>query len=270
MDSERANLAGLTDDELGQRLFDLGEHLAWPATPELDWRAAEQAPVRLRVRRGLWVAAAIVLIALGAALALSQGFRDTVAGVFSVRGIDIVLLREDDQEPSNDVDALSRIAIGEPVALDEARAAVPFEIWLPATTGEPAGLFLRALPGDDRMVTAVYEPGPEIPETAETGVGILIMQFTTRNPTPSLIKGLLSDDVALAKVDVNGADGYWIAGVTQLTILEDPSIAWDELTSRPSGNVLIWQENGVAYRMESALSMHAALEIARSMQPVDE
>ena len=72
------------------------------------------------------------------------------------------------------------------------------------------------------------------------------------------------------EVGVNGAEGYWAEGLTQLTILADPSAGWDGSTTRPSANMLIWQENGVAYRMESALSMQEALEITRSMQPVDE
>jgi hypothetical protein len=270
MDSARANLAGLTDDELEQRLFDLGEHLAWPETPELDWRAAEQAPVRLLERRGLWLAAAIVLIALGAALALSQGFRDTVAGVFGVRGIDIVLLRDDDPDSTADLPALSKVAVGEPISIDEAVDAVPYTLSLPESLGDPATLYLRELPRGELMVTAVYGPGPNIPETAETGVGLLLMQFTTPSPTAALIKGVDPEFGTVLEVGVNGAEGYWAEGLTQLTILADPSAGWDGSTTRPSANMLIWQENGVAYRMESALSMQEALEIARSMQPVDE
>jgi hypothetical protein len=126
------------------------------------------------------------------------------------------------------------------------------------------------LPGGDFMVTAVYEPSEGIPETAETGVGILLMQFTTRSDTPALIKGLDPNYAAMLDVDVNGADGIWISGVTQLTILTDPSIGLDGTTTRPSANVLIWRMDGVAYRLESSLPLPDALDIARSMQPVDE
>ncbi len=214
MDDTRALLAAGNDDDLEQLLVDLGESLDWPATPNLEWTSAipDRHPTRLLERRSLWLAAAMLLITLGAALALSNGFRDAVAGFFGVRGIEIVLLRDQETTSNFGEEALSHITVGQPISLADAIANLPFTFSLPEILEGPDGLFLRDLPGDDQMVTAVYLPGSGIPETAGTGLGILLMQFTTQSDTPSLIKSLDPESGTLTAVEIDGSDGYVALG----------------------------------------------------------
>ena len=153
--------------------------------------------------------------------------------------------------------------------MSEATEAIPFQITLPELLGDPGGLYVRELPAGNLMLSASYAPGPDLPEAAETGVGLLLMQFTSSSGAPSLIKGVTEDYSTLAEVEINGQPGFWVEGASQLTIVSDPSVGWEESVTRPSANVLLWQENGVTYRMESALSLLDAVQIAESMQPVE-
>lgn len=272
MDSNRATLPNLPDYDLELRLFDLGEHIVWPPAPDLAPYAVINRPsTRPRVeRRHLWLAAALLLASLGAGLVLSQGFRDTVAGVFGVRGVDIEILREDLPAASpGDNQPIANLTIGQSVSRDEAIGTLPFQPWLPAIPGEPDGLYIRVLPGSNLMLSAAYAPQPGLPEAAETGVGLLLMQFTSEVTTPMLIKQIGDEASVLVQVDIGGASGYWIEGASQLTILAGPSTGWDDPATRPSANVLLWQADGVTYRMESALSRFDAVEVAESMQPLD-
>jgi hypothetical protein len=65
-------------------------------------------------------------------------------------------------------------------------------------------------------------------------------------------------------IQVNGHRGVWIAGSHNLTLLPDPSRGCCEET-RSAGNVLLWEQDGLIFRLESALSHKEAIAIAESV-----
>jgi hypothetical protein len=67
----------------------------------------------------------------------------------------------------------------------------------------------------------------------------------------------------VTETTVSGQTAFWVEGVSSLTML-GPAGA----ESRWTGNVLIWESDGVGFRFESALSMDEALAIAESLVPV--
>lgn len=268
MDSARARLARLPDQDLEQRLLGLGTAMSWPKTPDLHFppalppRRSRLTPLKLR-----FLAAATVFVFLfGAALALSGEFRHTVAGVFGVDGIDIVIRNDDQTAPAlSPIAPLSELVVGRPVEFADAPDLVDFVPMFPAELGRPAELYLRELPGGELMLTAVYPANATIPETAETGVGLLLMQFVAGGEVPMLVKGISGSFSALAEVAIGESMGIWLEGVSDLTVPSDPSAGAEAFLTRPTANVLLWQRDGVTYRMESSLSLIEAAEIARSM-----
>jgi hypothetical protein len=295
MAEPRNPFAGMTDEEIARELADLGALVAFPATPDLartvrDATATEPAGAKIRrfpVRKVL-AAAAVVTLALVAGLLLSGGFRDAVADFFGVRGVRIVFERGTPTPSASVVPVCTPTAtpvttpaasplaeatpvgtgllLGQRVTLAEAQAAVPYQVQVPAlaSLGEPDEIYLRTLPDGNQMVSFVYFPAPGLPETLETGVGALLMQFEARDRVEYLGKAV-GEGNAWVRTDLNGQLALWIEGAHQLTLVTDPSQGCCVEPERTAGNVLLWENDGVTFRLESSLEMEEAIEIAESV-----
>jgi hypothetical protein len=88
------------------------------------------------------------------------------------------------------------------------------------------------------------------------------MEFGAPQDVYMLFKTVAADG-SVTETTVSGQTAFWVEGVSALTML-GPGGA----ESRWSGNVLIWESNGVGYRFESALSLDEALAIAESLVAV--
>ncbi len=293
MAEPRNPFADRTEAEVEQELTDLGARVAFPPTPDLTAAvrdAIEAAPStppaevrRFPVRRVL-AAAAVVLLALVASLILSGGFRSAVADLLGVRGVRIVIERETPTPTATTTPLATPVGtpvaspqaeaapvgtgllLGRRVTLAEAQAAVPYEIHVPTRSdlGEPDEVYLRTMPDGNQMVSFIYLPAPGLPETEETGVGALLMQFEARDNVEYLAKQV-SEGNASFGIRVNGHPGVWIGGSHNLTLLPDPSRGCCAEGTRSAGNVLLWEQDGVIFRLESALSEDEAVAIAESV-----
>ncbi|MCC6945245.1 MAG: hypothetical protein IT335_11750 [Thermomicrobiales bacterium] len=268
MADARRNLSRLTESELDSRLLLLGGQIAWPQTPPFDLPPHQPAPPPRRVvRPHAWLAAAAaILLAVSAALIAFDGLRESVAGVLGVRGIEIGFLRGDDPPPTpSDLDPLDERVLGAPVTIADAVSSLPFTPRLPALIDEPSGMALRTLPGGEVMLSVIYPPSDTLPEAEETGAGMLLMQFQSGSDLTSLLKSATQGFGSVEEVSVDGSPGYWVEGATWLTIIDDASGA---SVTRPSANVLLWQNDGITFRMESALDRDASIALAESLRPV--
>lgn len=66
----------------------------------------------------------------------------------------------------------------------------------------------------------------------------------------------------LEKTEVNGHEAAWVEG-PYIVELADGDMTWRKLVE---GKTLIWEEDGITYRLESNLSLEEALRIAESLQ----
>lgn len=274
----------LSDDEIERELVRIAPHLAFPPTPDLAIAVrhaiSEQPVKRTNTVRSfpIWrllPAAAIVVIAVLAGLILSNGFRTTVADVFGVRGVRITVIRD---KPTPTVTPTfqggesmtatpigSTLLLGQAVSLARARDLSPYSIGVPSELGAPDEVYVRQLPDGNRMVSFLYRPRPTLPETAETGAGALLMQFDSSQPLNYLGKQI-SDGYQMQPSMVHGSEAIWIDGAHELTLLSDPSRGCCNDTSRTAGNVLLWEEGGITFRLESGLTRDIAIAIAESIQ----
>jgi hypothetical protein len=246
---------------LETRLADLGDQLDWPPTPDLARSVrARIAPVRPR-RQWRWalaVAAALVL-ALAGVLALSPGARETVAGWIGIRGVQVERVKKVPSPapvPSGELGI--RLGLGSATPLDRVEDRRLARV--PARLGQPDEVYQREVRGVP-VVSLIYRPRQDLPVDPNTGVGALVVEMRGSVTDLTFLKGL-GPGTRIQQVQVRGTTGYWIAGNPHSFIILDTGS--DEV--RLAGNVLLWTENGITYRIESNLSLEQTLAVAESMR----
>lgn len=279
MAEPRPPRSGESDPALEEALRDLGRELAFPATPDLASRMPalleQQPPIPLpatqrRERRLLWLAAAVLALLLGT-LALFPGVRTAIAERLGLSGLQIRWV----EEMPTPAPVGTPLFLGRQVTLEEAQKAADFPVRLPTAEGftTPNEIYLLGQ-GDDAMVSFVYAAREGLPESEVRGVGALLTQFRGEADRNLLEKGLRADDgelnTDLEAVTVAGARGFWISGAPHSVFLVcQENEECREERYRLAGNALLWEEDGVTFRLESALSREESLAVAASLQPAD-
>lgn len=289
------DLASAPDAALEAALRDLRVELAWPApsTPDLAVRVRvavgsatpprrrRPLPAPIRLRRS-------VLLALAALLVLAAVAAAAIAGV---PGIRIVFVpgpaptapashtgsgpgsgppsASPSTGPSAPVAGAS-LGLGDPVTIAEAADAAGLEPRLPADPGlgAPDATYLA-----DRRITFVWRSrgeGPAAPALPDLdgapGVGLLLTEFrgTVNGP---YIEKQVSAGTTVERAAVGDAAGWWLAGAPHFFFyVDDQGVSRDE-TRRLVGRVLIWQVDGVTYRLESPFGRDETIAIAESLAP---
>jgi hypothetical protein len=292
--ADRTPLAGHADSDLELRLIDLGVGL-YPTIPDLAPRVRRRLESELADStltplpatravggagdegqswgggvgvRAAWLLAAILLIAIAGGLVLFPEARNAIADRLGLKG---VLVRWVDEVPTPELSRVgSPLLLGRPISLEGAQAAVDFPVLVPAAAGFNTPQEIYFLDQDQgAMVSFVYPAAPGLPETDETGVGALLTQFKGEADRDLIEKGLLNDggqETHLEAVTVGGEQGFWISGAPHafFVVCYDAGECRQE-RYRLAGNVLIWEQEGVTLRLESALSREDALAIAESI-----
>jgi len=267
-----------SDDELERQLRMLADSIAFPSTPDIAAAISAELhtqPVILQHPRR-WiapalVAAAIVLLLLGGSLALFPSARHAVAGWFDLPGISIFVSDTTPTPgPATPEPSLSA-RFGPPISLAQASAAVDFPILLPNHPAVTGGNAVYVSPQGTQGQAAVliaYPVSDTLPEAAQSGAGLLIVEFSSTADSVWAMKSV-SPGTTIDVVQVNGHDALWIGGTHFLTLAPgDSAVIPQTQTPRESANVLAWNLNGVTYRLEADLPRDTMIEIAESMTPM--
>ena len=266
------------DDEIERQLRLLAASIAFPTTPDIATAISAELraqPLMIQHRRR-WtspviVAAAIVLLLLGGSLALFPSARHTVAGWFDLPGISIFVSDTTPTPgPATPEPSLSA-RFGPPISLAQASAAVDFPILLPNHPAVTGGNAVYVSPQGTQGQAAVliaYPVSDTLPEAAQSGAGLLIVEFSSTADSVWAMKSV-SPGTTIDVVQVNGQDALWIGGTHFLTLAPgDSAVIPQTQTPRESANVLAWNLNGVTYRLEADLPRDTMIEIAESMTPM--
>ncbi len=242
-------------------LRDLGRALHYPPTPPIA-RAVRQrlasAPRRLPIPFWGLAGAAAVLLALTGLVAIWPDARDAIAGLLGVRGVSITHTSE---EPPAGSPVPAPFGTRMPVS--EAQRRVHYAILLPnAGDPPPDGTYY-----DDRvpggMVTLVYHSPITVP--AET---MLLSEFQGALQEGSVFGKGLPPGATVEAVSVNGVTGYWIEGQPHLLYFyRDAAGQQRSDESRLSGNVLLWEQRGLTFRLEGIPRKELALGVAETLSP---
>jgi hypothetical protein len=270
--TDRERNAGF--DDLERHLALLADDVAFPATPSFDLalttspsgrEAPPPAPRRLPTRA--WqagLAAAVVLLLTTLAIPTT---RETLGSWFSFPGIRIEVGDRGD-DPSPTVTSIGdSLLLGNATPLEEASERAGFPVLVPASglVAEAPEAWLNNVQGT-AVVSLLYPATDDLPSIGTTGVGLLLMQIDAGGETGMFIVKRATGETPPQPVVVNGQQGLWVQGGVLMTDAGDPF--WTYL--RRSGNVLVWEQDGITYRMESDLPLEDALAIAESLTPVEE
>jgi hypothetical protein len=227
--------------ELEVALRELGRHVEFPPTPDLASAVRGRIGERRSWRWPVAIALAVLVAALGAALAVPDA-RTALLDWLGLRGAEIV--RVDKLPPvSGDGD----LDLGRPVTLAEARGLAP---WILVPEDAPDSVYFS---------TAIPDGKVDFIWGTPTSTRLLLTQFRAQQ---TFIEKLLEPGSRAERADV-GDLGVWIEDDHGFAF-RDRNGAFREETSRLAGNTLIWEQGVVTLRLEGNLSKDEALRIARS------
>jgi len=258
--SER--LRRLSDDEIGSAL---AGWVDWPESSPIGAAVvrrieeAERSPQRLRPRLSLPSRRRTILILVAATLALATA---AVAAklVIDLGAITVTTLPSVSPLPTK---TLGPADFGTPVSIDEAAAITGIPARIPSALGEPDRVWIDRVDVDlfgEEVTTIVmaWKPREGLPAIPNSGFGAVLMAFKGEANVAS--KLISEDATSMVGTTVNGADGTFIVGPHELDLLVDGALRRFVVT----GTVVLWNEDELAFRLETALEEIAAVAIAES------
>jgi hypothetical protein len=255
--------AEMNDARMEGLLRAVGRELDYPPTPALAAgirHRLDEGPKPSRVRSPLglrWQPAmatlAILVVIAVAALTFSPQARNAVADFLGVGGVRIGF--DDTPHTPPTVTPTGGPDLGPQVSLDEAEREVGFEVKVPelGELGSPQIHLTR--PPESGMVSLYY------PDAYEEG--LLITQFKA-GVDEVFFKKLTLEGATVEYLTVREGPAYWVTG-SHFFAYVDPGGDIREESLRIAENVLLWEENGITYRIEGGFSKGEALAIAGSL-----
>ena len=275
--------------EFEERVQRLARAYPYPTTPDV----AEKVSARLRGRRShwrtgpapiwVWGVALVVLLLVG--LLAVPSVRAAVLEFLQIGAIRIFLeettpslppvepsltraLPEESETPAGFIVVhptrtpseskilTSVLELAGEVPLEEARAQARFPILLPtypANLGTPDKVYSQQLEGGRGIFLVWLDP--EQPER-------VAMSLLLLGPGTFAGKG---SPVSVVVTEVNGEQAVWTEGEHLLVLQTGPNRR-DLVQLFVQGHVLVWQQDGVTYRLEGEFDLQEAVRIAESIQ----
>jgi hypothetical protein len=247
-------------DDLEAELQAMAAQLSWPSTPDLAASTAAElaghpAPRPRRLPKVL-LAAAVIVAVLGASLVSSRSVRRAVSQLLGLPGVKI------STGPPPSIPAAAKPNFGEPVSLAEASRRVGFTVRVPALAGftQPDGVYLSP----EGQATLMYRPRPDLPASAQTGVGLLVTEFKATLEAGYFAK-VAEPGTTIEAVAVHQRPAYWLSGAPHAFFYSNANGDIFPDTLRLAANTLVWQSGAITLRLEGQISKQQALAIAESI-----
>jgi hypothetical protein len=94
---------------------------------------------------------------------------------------------------------------------------------------------------------------------------LVVTQFSA-DIGPETFEKMVTAGTRVEPVSVNGQAGWWVEGGTHAFFYRDEDGKFVDTTLRLVTSALIWEEGGLALRVEGAPSLEAALRVAVSLE----
>jgi hypothetical protein len=246
------------DNDLGLVLRSLAPDVEWPEpstgfSAHVSTRIRQEPKPRRVLRRFVPALAALAVVAV-ALVVFSPTTRDAVADFLGIGGVRVEYGADEGLPTPRPEDPLD---LGRSLSLEEARAEVDFEVMVPGALGDPDEVFLENIVPAD-MVSLVYlDPHGD--------VDVLMTEFEgelVRNE--GFIKKLIFTGTKVRRVEVNGTEAYWFSGDPHVFQYRTDGVIREE-GFRLVEKALLWVQDGVTMRIETARPLKEALEIAASL-----
>ena len=229
--------------------------------------AAEHGPrvrpgrTRMRARAGIAAAAAVVATVL--VVPASRGAIARFFGIGSTR-----IERPVDTTAVPPATFPAALALGDPVEPADASIRTGLPVPLAPSLGEPLGVFASGA-GEPEQVIVVYPPGPSLPPSPVAGTGALLSTVRGLIGPGSFVKVVAGDttveDVLVTTSQGVDVRGVWLEGQPHLYAYDPGDGDMREGTLRLATNTLLWEIDGVAFRLEASITKEQAIAIAASV-----
>jgi hypothetical protein len=257
----------MQDRELERELRELGSLIDYPPTPNvaraarnvLDEAANEQSR---RLRRAFptmrWAAVAAAFVLVVAVPTLSPGLRATVSDWFLAEDFQSTGVDAGSPERQSEAGApaagVSKSATtpaqapqfsGERISVREAQARMDGTLILPRTPelGKPEEIYTVGTASKEGVML-VYKYG--LPPLGDTGIHLVLTEVPG-DLEPAYLTGRTTAGSKFDRVSVDGNTGYWRSAGNRLP-----------------GQTLLWEQGGVALRLEANVKKEQAIRIAES------
>jgi hypothetical protein len=259
-------------DELTRDLLTLGRQLDYPPTPDLAARVdarlrslPAEPPFRGwgwrvgRLPRAIAVALVALLVLAGTVVAASPTARHAILDIFGLRGARIE--RTTAPPPPT---TPRKLNVGKRLSLAQASKLLEFHPLIPAAVGRPDAVRLNPLIRGGG-VSLMYRPGPGLPRTETTGLGLLISEFRG-DLNPEYLTKIVPQATRVKRLRILGDRAAWIAGAPHYFFYRAPGGGFGEAPLEVAQNVLLLERGRLLVRVEGAFSLPRAREIARSLR----
>jgi len=242
--------------ELERALVELGHELEIPTSPDLlrpVLSAIESRPKRrLQRRRWTLVVALAALAALAATLAIPDA-RSALLRFLHIGGERIELVDALPGVTPDPAELDFELALGRATTLEQARRVAGFD--LRELEVAPDKVYL----GARGTVWFLYG--------APDRVRLLVSQTPLHSVDEELLlKKLAGPETSVEHVDVRGTRGVFLSGEPHLLFLLDPRGEIVEDSARLAHDVLVWEEEGIALRLEGDFTKGEAVAVAESLR----
>jgi hypothetical protein len=205
-----------------------------------------------RWRGGLVLAVALLVTGAGIA----------TAALLRLPHVAIVLTES--PSPSGTLPIGGNASLGHVVSLEDAGAVTGRPIRYPASLGAPDQIQLMQT-GSSVLVSLTYGPRPALPAPSVGRASALLMEISGTLDAADLQKEVAAGGV-VEPVQVGKVRGFWIASTYHNFIFSDSSGGGPAINEPVTANTLIWEDNGIVYRLESLADRSVAIELASELQ----
>lgn len=247
--------------DLERGLAALGSSIDYPPTPNLGSAVTSRLLAERQARRrppfpglALWPRRRVLLLAaaLVLLLAATAWAARTVIGAVEIRVL---------PEGSTPAAAapFTGSELGPSVTMAAAQSAVRFPILAPPGLGPPTQVHVARAGFAARLVVLDWDPDAIHARIPGTTSGTILVELPADKGVIAYKE--LAASTPLQAVRVGGHNGFWISGPHDLSFVLPGG------TQRFSigGNVLLWQQDGTTFRLETSLDRAGAIALATSM-----
>ncbi len=233
--------------ELEQKLRHVAQQMEYPPTPTIEIMLYN--PQRRTNYRFAWQLALLIVV-IAASLLMWEPARAKVEEWLGLSSVEIV---PPDQAPPANIELIEAVTLSKQSTLAEAQANTRFALKYPTELGLPDEVYLQTEPFQAGVIMVWRD--------TDNAIEYAFYQLPN---SLGFYKG--AEAVVVTEVDdsrialwLNAPHTFWADSqqelVQQAYLIEQP--------------VLIWEANGILYRLESNLNLEEAIAIANSLTEID-
>ena len=257
----------LDDRELEAALVDVGRRLAYPRGeiwPAVRSRIAERPRRWWQLDLPAYApAVATVAFILGLALVIAADVPAMARQILRIPGVQIVQVPKS-AAPTPAASATPPTSFGTPTTLAQAHVEVGAVAPSDPLLGTPDEVYLAGASALRRAIL-VYRVRSGIPVSPQAGVSALVVEFRG-SLDQNLVGKAAGPGTVVEQVSVGDGSGFWLSGSPHQFFYLDEHGNFVQESLRLAGNTLVWQSNGMIYRLEAEVSKDVALRIAASFR----